>query len=291
VVDYEIIEIQDDELIYQVIEVQRLAWQRDDYSLVPPTLFKALATHGGTLFGAVTPNQQVIGYVFGFPALGKNFFLYHHSHQVGVLPVYQNQGIGTALKKKQLEHCQKAGFPVVTWTYDPLLAANSNLNFGHLHTIGRTYYVNYYGEQRNDIYNLHLPTDRLEVELWVNPSIEEHLKKIKTKLKQEIAPADAATHWLFAVNPLPKPEDVKFDTTQTYACVPIPGDFLIAKKTDLERLKHWRLVIRQVYALLIRNDYVAIEFWRSNHVDTPATVVWVKSKLISGLPPKFLENR
>ena len=283
--------ILDRDLITQVIEVQRLAWRRDDYSLIPPTVFKTLATHGGVLYGAVTPKNQVIGYVFGFPALGKNLFLYHHSHQIGVIPGHQNQGIGTALKKAQLNYCKEISIPVMTWTYDQLVGANSHVNYTHLHTLNRTYHVNYYGE-RSDIYNAELETDRFEVELWINPSIEADLISLKKQLHEKYKSQDIQALWKFSAKEFPQPEQINVEVSRDEKAVfiPIPGDFLLTKSSDIERLRKWRLLLRVASQQLIAKKFVCIDFWRSNNPQIPSSIVWVRENEIPNLPPKFLED-
>ncbi|OLS22641.1 MAG: hypothetical protein HeimC3_29150 [Candidatus Heimdallarchaeota archaeon LC_3] len=293
-VEYEIIEIKESKLIQQVIEVQRLAWQRDDYSLVPPTILRALATHGGKIFGAVTPEQQLIGYVLGFPALSivdsskGDKFLYFHSHQIGVIPAFQNFGVGTALKAKQREYCLKMKFPVLTWTYDPLVSTNSQVNFKHLNTISRTYHTDYYGP-RNDAYNAQLPTDRMEVELWLIPSIESSLLALKDKILGNVQDQDVSDLWHFNDDPLPSLESVTIDENIESYFIPIPGDFLIAKKSDFEKLLKWRLIIREVYKKLIEKKFVCIDFWRSRDPEIPSTLVWTTSPVFERVSPKFLQ--
>jgi predicted GNAT superfamily acetyltransferase len=292
-VEYEIIEITDSKLIHEVVEVQRLAWGRDAYSLVPPSIIRSLITHGGVIFGAITPDNQLIGYVFGFPALGKaegkENFLYHHSNQIGVLPSYQNVGIGTALKQKQKGYCISMGFPVLTWTYDPLVSTNSQVNFKHLNTIGRTYHVNYYGP-RSDVYNAELPTDRIEVELWLIPNIENSLLSLKEKIKVEIQGQQISSLWSFKCDPLPEPETVTIDESADYFFIPVPGDFLIVKKSDLDHLLKWRYVIREAYKKLIKLNYVCIDFLRSKDTGEPSTLIWAKSPFLERLTPKFLQD-
>jgi predicted GNAT superfamily acetyltransferase len=256
--------------------------------MVSPTILKTLATHGGTLFGAISPSQQLVGYVFGFPAIGKNRFLYFHSHQLGVLPAHQNKNIGTALKTAQYEYCEKIGIPVITWTYDPLTSVNSQVNFSKMHVIGRTYRADYYGE-RNDIYNIDLPTDRLEVELWLTPSLEESLKKLKKNIKDKYGKTETSQLWAFPTNPLPALEKIKVETRDEPVFIPVPGDFLQVKKNDIEILKQWRLVVRQVYERLIAKSYVAVEFWRSVTPSNPSTMIWVPADDIETLPEKFIE--
>lgn len=293
-VEYEITEITDTKWIFDVVEVQRLAWGRDDYSLVPTTILRSMATHGGVIFGAITPEQQLIGYVFGFPALGKaqgkEKFIYHHSYQIGVLPAFQNAGVGTALKLRQKEYCQEMGFPALTWTYDPLVSANSHVNFKHLNTIARTYYTDYYGP-RHDIYNSQLPTDRIEVEIWLIPSIESSLLSLKERIMNEFGDEERSFLWPFKDNPLPSPNAITIDPEKDFHFIPIPGDFLIAKKKDIEELLQWRLIIRNVYSQLIKENFVAVDFWRSANPSIASTLIWTKSPKLERLTPKFLQDR
>ena len=205
-----------------------------------------------------------------------------------MIPSFQNFGVGTALKAKQRAYCLEMRFPVLTWTYDPLVSTNSQVNFKHLNTISRTYHADYYGP-RHDAYNSQLPTDRMEVELWLIPSIESSLLALKSKIIESTQDQEVSNLWLFNDNPLPSPDSITIDEKINSYFIPIPGDFLIAKKSDFEKLLKWRLVIREVYKRLINAGFVCIDFWRSKNPSIPSTLIWTSSPVFDRVSPKFLQ--
>ena len=181
--------------------------------------------------------------------------------------------------------------PVMTWTYDPLIGANSQVNYSHLHTLNRTYHINYYGD-RNDIYNAQLETDRFEVELWIKPSLEAALVSLKNKIHEKYKKTDVQDHWKFSIKEYPQPDtiDIEISKDDETIFIPIPGDFLLTKSSDLERLRTWRMLLRVVSQQLIAKKFVCIDFWRSENSQIPSSIVWVRENQIPNLPPKFLED-
>jgi len=144
-----------------VEEVQRLAWGCTDREIVPPHLLYAAAHHGGCLLGGFE-GDILVGFVYAFAA-GD----YLYSHLAAVRPNFRGRGHGVALKRAQAVWAREHGFPRIVWTFDPLQARNCQIN---LHIIGATsqrYLVDYYGELDDDI-NRGIPTDRLEVDWWLD---------------------------------------------------------------------------------------------------------------------------
>jgi predicted GNAT superfamily acetyltransferase len=85
---------------------------------------------------------------------------------MGVIPEWRGYGVGHQLKLAQRESVMRQGFDLVTWTYDPVEAANGVLNLGKLGAVCRCYLRDLYGEMGEGI-NVGLPTDRFEVAWWV----------------------------------------------------------------------------------------------------------------------------
>src|SRR3982074_1958873 len=75
-------------------------------------------------------------------------------------------GIGSELKLAQRSDAQRLGYPLVSWTFDPLEARNAYINLHRLGCIARLYDRNHYGEMEDEL-NRGLPSDRLEGEGWV----------------------------------------------------------------------------------------------------------------------------
>jgi len=152
-------------------ELQRIVWQMPDWrDVVPANLLIAAHKNGGIALGAFDANDRLTGFAFSFLGTAEQSgkrILKHCSHMLAVLPAYQGQKIGARLKFKQRELVLAQDIALMTWTYDPLLALNANLNLARLGAIARHYIVNAYGDM-TDALNAGLPSDRFEVEWWLN---------------------------------------------------------------------------------------------------------------------------
>ena len=166
--------------------LQRLVWPGDDTEIVPVHMLVAAVRGGGLVIGAYTlienkgTKLQLVGFVFGFPGM---YFtpdgprLKHCSHMMGVHPEYRDHGLGYALKRAQWQMVRRQGVDRITWTYDPLQSRNGNLNIAKLGAVCNVYHRDYYGVMRDGI-NVGLPSDRFEVDWWVNTSrVDRRLSK------------------------------------------------------------------------------------------------------------------
>jgi predicted GNAT superfamily acetyltransferase len=157
----------------QCIRLQKDVWGDSDRELVPQHIFVVVAKTGGQLFGAYA-GERLVGYLLGLVGLreGKGYI---HSHMAGVLPAFQNCGIGRNLKLAQREDALARGIELIEWTFDPLRLRNAYFNLARLGAVVRTYLPNVYG-----LVSSHLdggrPTDRLLAEWWIgSPRVEKIL--------------------------------------------------------------------------------------------------------------------
>ena len=152
----------------QAEQAQRIGWElRDDTQVVPLHVLLTAQKNGGLAAGAFNGSGQMIGFLFGFLGLHHDGGLKHCSHLMCIDPATRAKGIGTALKRFQADYVRGQGFDLITWTYDPLEGANATLNISRLRAITKTFYPDLYGNF-DDALNTGLPTDRLEVEWWIN---------------------------------------------------------------------------------------------------------------------------
>ena len=100
--------------------LQAEIWQCDDLEVVPGHVVFTLAKEGNIVLAALD-DEQLIGFAFGFLSLTDDGQLKYASHMVGMLPAYQNQGIGSYVIKKILSVTDKEGWPVrlVYWDFNP----------------------------------------------------------------------------------------------------------------------------------------------------------------------------
>lgn len=209
----------------QCEHIQEVTWSHEE--VVPSNITIALTQHGALALGAFAPDGSMLGMVFSFlsPAHvpGAKHGLSHHSHMAAVLPDYRGQGVGEALKREQAKCLLARDINLVTWTYDPLEAKNANLNINKLGCICRTYIENCYGEMRDEL-NAGLPSDRFEVEWWLDDSGPRVLSSSRA--------------------------------------IDIPLDFQSLKKLDLTLAKQVRLQTRAQFTAAFADGYVVVRFER-----------------------------
>ena len=105
----------------------------------------------------------------------------HCSHIAAFIPNHRDSGVGFALKRAQWQMVRHQGLDHVTWTYDPLLSRNAHLNIARLGAVCSTYRRSEYGDMRDGL-NAGLPSDRFQVDWWVNT------KRVERAIKQTCAP-------------------------------------------------------------------------------------------------------
>ena len=142
-------------------QIQREVWGFVDLDVVPAGLMSVMNCYGAIATGAFV-GDRMAGFVSGFPGFDAAGAL-HHSHMLAVLPEFRGAGIGIALKWAQADRVQAQGINRINWTFDPLQAANANLNLNRLGCVASVYRMNVYGKSQSPLHG-GLPTDRLEPE-------------------------------------------------------------------------------------------------------------------------------
>jgi predicted GNAT superfamily acetyltransferase len=146
----------------KLLHIQRAVWNHEDVDLTPAHQFSVSSRMGAILLGAFV-GRDLAGFVYSFPAVFGGKFC-QHSHLLAVLPEFQGYGLGKALKWAQREEALKRGYDLITWTFDPLLTRNANLNLQALGAISKTYLHNFYGLTPSLCLGPGIPTDRLLIE-------------------------------------------------------------------------------------------------------------------------------
>jgi len=250
-----------------VEELQQLVWPGNDIEIVPAHLLLAVLHGGGVLIGAYD-GDVLVGFVFGFPGFDQTpdgVKLRHCSHMAGVHPDYRDIGLGFKLKRAQWQMVRKEGIDRITWTYDPLQSRNAKLNVTKLGGVCNTYYPNYYGELRDQL-NVGLPTDRFQVDWWVNSS------RVKRRLSQSPRINLDLAHYISA-------ETARLNETQlnesglitprqfeipnslaTLLLLEIPSDFQTIKTADPALALEWRQHTRTLFQELFAVGYLVTDF-------------------------------
>jgi len=239
--------------IAHVEELQRLVWPGSETEVVPAHMLQSIVSNGGLIIGAFD-GEQLVGFVFGFPgwhAAQDGLRPKHCSHMAGVHPDFRNAGLGFALKRAQWQMVRSQGLDHITWTYDPLLSRNANLNMVKLGAVCSTYIPNYYGDMRDEL-NAGLPSDRFQVDWWLNS------KRVNRRLSGHRRRRLSLSHYTesgvqIIAPSTPAPSD-------PLLLLEIPSDFLALKAADPALALEWRLRTREIFTDLFARGYLITDF-------------------------------
>jgi predicted GNAT superfamily acetyltransferase len=175
--------LQEQHHFQQAIEIQRRTWGYSDCDVIPSNVFSAAARFGGQALGAFDGGKMVaLALSFGSSEGGRFHF---HSHMVGVLPEYQNCGLGKLIKLAQREDALRRGVNLISWTYDPMQTRNAYFNLSVLGGIGTCYLPNFYGTTSSPLHG-GVPTDRMVIEWKLDsPRVEGLLKGERPQAAKE----------------------------------------------------------------------------------------------------------
>lgn len=253
-------------------DLQREVWQAGDDELLSAHSLHALAYNGAILLGAYD-NGRLVGLVLGTlgmvegaeqagrPAAER---LKLHSVMAGVLPAYQNQGVGRQLKLAQREAALALGLDLMTWTFDPLESRNGRFNIHTLGATSRTYLRHFHGDMGG--INAGLPTDRLVVDWRIASQRvaarlrgEHRLLSLTSLLERGVPAINPAT---YTEEGLPCPTAV-FDLPrldQPFCLLEIPSDFQAIKRANFGLAHLWRMITRQAFEALFAAGFTVTEF-------------------------------
>ena len=178
----------------ECVEIQRRAWGFSDEDLLPARMLVVCTKIGGQVFGALDPRGKILGFLNAFPAFREGE-LYLHSQMMGVLPEYQNLGIGRRLKLAQREEALQRGISRIEWTFDPFEVRNAYFNIERLGTICRRFHVDTYGTTSSQL-QAGLPTDRLVAEWHLDSA------RVKSRLDSIRGSWKSTSEFMFLEIPL-----------------------------------------------------------------------------------------
>ena len=249
----------------QVEDLQRIVWPGSETDVVPGHILLTFAHNGGLVLGAFE-GGVLRGLLFGFPGI---YFTAdgprpkHCSHQMGIHPDARDKGIGYSLKRAQWQIVRKQGLDRITWTYDPLLSRNGHLNIGRLGAVCSTYVNDLYGSMRDGL-NAGLPSDRFQVDWWVNT------RRVQGCMNSNHGPELKLTDYLAANAQILYPvtsKDAYFQPAgdmqvpeANLLLAEIPSDFISLKKDDFELALAWRLLTRHVFETCFSAGYIVTDF-------------------------------
>jgi predicted GNAT superfamily acetyltransferase len=192
---------------------------------------------------------------------------------LGVDPRCRDQGLGFLLKRAQWQMVRHQGLDRITWTYDPLLSRNAYLNIAKLGTVCNTYQRELYGAMRDGL-NTGMPSDRLQVDWWINS------RRVERRLSRRARPPlNLANYYAAGVeilNPTkfiqegwPVPSEESPATLRVWQgdndpppllLLEIPADFLALKSAQPALALAWRLHVRTLLEKLFERGYLITDF-------------------------------
>ena len=252
----------------EVVELQKIWWGDQAQNLVPRHMLQSLAHYGGHVLGALD-GSRLVGFVIGFigtdididdrdarPALANLLIM---SKRMVVMDGYRGRNIGFRLKMAQRDIAMKQAIRLVTWTVDPLLAANAHLNIRKLGAVAQRYSSSHFGQDMGE----RLGGDRLIVDWWVTQRrVKERARGAGSQLSLKhyldvsapiVNRAQAGGEWL-------RPRGTTSMPSSTFALVEIPGDFIQLESADSSLAEAWRLHIREVFTQIFAAGYIITDF-------------------------------
>jgi predicted GNAT superfamily acetyltransferase len=245
--------------------LQRKVWTGSETDVIPAHMLLAAIHNGGLALGAFV-GSELVGVAFGFPGTyptpdGPR--LKHHSHILGVLPNWNGKGIGFALKRAQWQVIRNQGIDRITWTYDPLLSRNAHLNISRLGAVCCTYLRSEYGDMRDDL-NIGLPSDRFQVDWWLNSKRVERRLSRRPRSFLSIDHYRTAESTMLAAemdqNSIPHPDTTIPKLTGTLLLVEIPTNIPKLKASFQPLAREWRFHARRIFEEAFKAGYLVTDF-------------------------------
>jgi predicted GNAT superfamily acetyltransferase len=145
----------------QCVDLQRRIWNFEDEDLVPSAMFVVAQHTGGHAYLAFD-GEAAVGLALAFRGEHSGH-CYLHSHIVGVVPEYQDRGVGRLLKLHQRSEALREGIDRIEWTFDPLELRNAYFNIARLGAVIRRFIPDCYGASTSPLHGS-FPTDRFVAE-------------------------------------------------------------------------------------------------------------------------------
>ena len=228
----------------QVAHLEQFIWNMEALDVVSPHFLKVISHTGGCVLGAFD-GDTIVGCAFAL-AMRSEPRLW--SHIAAVHPDYQRQGIGYQLKQEQRVWALANGYTQMSWTFDPLMAANAHFNFHLLGAKSHTYHINFYGDM-SDALNEGLPSDRFEV-LWA----------LRTDNPSHNTP-ESAPFLLKLIDDQPVTES---PLAEDWHLVEIPSYFPLFRQTNKPLALAWKEAVRKVMCAAFEQGYAVVDFVRQN---------------------------
>lgn len=247
----------------QAVILQHEVWNITAQSeAIPKDVMIIAQKNGGLALGAFTPANEMIGALWGFLGRREDGTWEHYSHMLGVLPVWRSSGVGKDLKFFQRNYVIQQGLELITWTVSPLESSNASLNFRKLGGVCRQYFPNLYGNMEDGL-NMGLPSDRFNMEWWVNSRrvAQRSQKSVSlpgiTGLLQAGAKKINSTR---QVSHILQTENINLSLNAPILLYEIPENFQYIKTNTPDDAHTWVLNTRKVFEHYFEQGYIISDF-------------------------------
>ena len=240
------------------VALQQAVWQMRGHECTSPHTMKAAIHTGGSVHAAEV-GERMIGFCFGMAAK-RHGQLWLWSHMTAVLPEFQGEGIGFALKQAQREWALANGYRVMAWTFDPIQSGNANFNFNRLGTTAHYYSVNHYGAMQDGI-NAGLASDRLEAKWQLDDARVMELAQGARSTASVCQSGDTKLVYVDDAGLLRRVQPAAFN--QARYGIEMPPNIATLKQKDIELAKSWQIHLREAMTSLLAAGYHVCEFVRS----------------------------
>jgi predicted GNAT superfamily acetyltransferase len=184
---------------------------------------------------------------------------------LGVLPQYQDKGVGYELKRFQRDLVLRQGLSLVRWSVDPLQSRNAFFNIHKLGAVAREYVVDALASDSMRSSVAGLESDRFVVEwpVWSRrvrnalerpvrpPSIDDVFNR------GEYAPGLEA---IFNEDGLLVPDAVRINVKAKRVYAEIPDSVDQLKAQSMELAQTWRFETRKFFTPALRRGYAVTGF-------------------------------
>ena len=261
--------------IKAVEDLQLEVWGCSEREILPSLTLIPLLDIGGVLLGAFD-NRELVGFVVGFPGFEAGQPILH-SDMLAVKAEYRSTGLGYKLKLEQRSVALANGIEKITWTFDPLQAANAHLNFGKLGVICDRYKINYYGETSSALHRT--GTDRFWV-TWLLESdrVKDRLSVIAKKIQ---APDASELPALLKLGTAGEPVLQTLHSSQIVRTIEIPADINRVAATNISLANRWREATRAAFTAALSEDFLVGDFLRGKREEKVGRYLLIPSRLIA----------
>lgn len=237
------------------VELQREVWGLTDLEVTSAIQLVATVHAGGLLLLADSPGDGIVGFCYAFAAL-RGGLPHLHSDMLAVRDAVRGRGVGLRLKWAQREEALRRGLRLVTWTFDPMRAANARLNLHRLGAVARELLPDFYGPTSSALHH-GLATDRLLARWELDaPRVVERLEG------RAHAPGPGAAATLNDVawrGGLPVSGPPRLDVEAGALLLEVPADWDAVCRAGMGLAREWQAVVRRALEAAFARGYAAVD--------------------------------